>query len=627
MILQALVDYYEELLKEGKTVPNGWCRAKVAFALNLAEDGSLKNVISLKEEREMGKKTAWISSERTVPQMVSRSSGVSANFLCDNSKYILGTDAEGNGGRVQDCFEAAKQRHLGILKDVHSTAAEAVKNFFQTWKPEEAKENPKLQELWDEITDGSNLIFLTDEKECQDAAEAVKNFFQTWKPEEAKENPKLQELWDEITDGSNLIFLTDEKECQEDEGIQNAWNQQILEEESEAEGVCLVTGKRADIARIHTAIKGVQGAQSSGAALVSFNAPAFESYGKTQNYNAPVGKYAAFAYTTALNYLLSQKAHSSQKKYAMQLGDTTVVFWAEGGEELYQDVFGWGMEMPVDNQKEIQGILKSAAKGEPVPVGNLELDLNRKFYILGLAPNAARLSVRFFYQDHFGSLLEHINAHYMRLQMVKPVWENREYLGIWALLQETVNQNAKEKKPVANMAAAVIRAILAGDRYPTSLYTNLLIRIRSEQGKMTWGRASIIKAYLMRNYGWKEGGEFVKVNEETKDRAYVLGRIFSVLEAIQEEANPGINTTIRDRYFNSACTTPASVFPVLLRLKNSHIRKLDHIGLKVKYEKTLTELMGKLSDYPTRLTLEEQGMFMLGYYHEAQKRYTKKTNY
>ena len=577
MILQALVDYYEELLKEGKTVPNGWCRAKVAFALNLAEDGSLKNVISLKEEREMGKKTAWISSERTVPQMVSRSSRVSANFLCDNSKYILGVDAEGNGGRVQDCFEAGKQRHLEILKDVHSAAAESVKNFFQTWKPEEAKENPKLQELWDEITDGSNLIFLIDGKECQD-----------------------------------------------DEAIQNAWNQQILEGGAETEGVCLVTGKRADIARIHTAIKGVQGAQSSGAALVSFNAPAFESYGKTQNYNAPVGKYAAFAYTTALNYLLSQKAHSSQKKYAMQLGDTTVVFWAEGGEELYQDVFGWGMEMPVDNQKEIQGILKSAAKGEPVPVGNLELDLNRKFYILGLAPNAARLSVRFFYQDHFGSLLEHINAHYMRLQMVKPAWENREYLGIWALLQETINQNAKEKKPVANMAAAVVRAILAGDRYPTSLYTDLLIRIRAEQGKMTWGRASIIKAYLMRNYGWKEGGEFVKVNEETKDRAYVLGRIFSVLEDIQEKANPGINTTIRDRYFNSACTTPSVVFPVLLRLKNSHIRKIDNIGLKKKYEELLTELSGKLNEYPARLTLEEQGMFMLGYYHEVQKRYTKK---
>lgn len=577
MILQALVDYYEELLKEGKTVPNGWCRAKVAFALNLTEDGSLKNVISLKEEQEMGKKTIWISSERTVPQMVSRSSGVSANFLCDNSKYILGTDTEGSGGRVQECFEAGKQRHLEILKDVHSAAAESVKNFFQTWKPEEAKENPKLQELWDEITDGSNLIFLIDGKECQD-----------------------------------------------DEAIQNAWNQQILEGGAETEGVCLVTGKRADIARIHTAIKGVQGAQSSGAALVSFNAPAFESYGKTQNYNAPVGKYAAFAYTTALNYLLSQKAHSSQKKYAMQLGDTTVVFWAEGGEELYQDVFGWGMEMPVDNQKEIQGILKLAAKGEPVPVGNLELDLNRKFYILGLAPNAARLSVRFFYQDHFGSLLEHINAHYMRLQMVKPAWENREYLGIWAFLQETINQNAKEKKPVANMAAAVVRAIIAGDRYPTSLYTDLLIRIRAEQGKMTWGRASIIKAYLMRNYGWKEGGEFVKVNEETKDRAYVLGRIFSVLEDIQEKANPGINTTIRDRYFNSACTTPSVVFPVLLRLKNSHIRKIDNIGLKKKYEELLTELSGKLNEYPARLTLEEQGMFMLGYYHEVQKRYTKK---
>lgn len=571
MILQALADYYEELLKKGKTVPNGWRRAKVSFALNLAEDGSLKNVISLKEEREMGKKTVWISSERTVPQMVSRASGVSANFLCDNSKYMLGVDAEGSGGRAQECFEAAKQRHLEILKDAHSAAAGAVKNFFQTWKPEEARENPKVQELWDEIIDGSNLIFLVGGKECQD-----------------------------------------------DEAIQNAWNRQILEGGTETEGVCLVTGKRTEIARIHTVIKGVQGAQSSGAALVSFNAQAFESYGKTQNYNAPVGKYAAFAYTTALNNLLSQK------DYVMQLGDTTVVFWAEGGEELYQDVFGWVMEMPVDNQKEIQGILKSAAKGEPVPVGNLELNPEQKFYILGLAPNAARLSVRFFYQDHFGRLLEHINAHYERLQMVKPAWENRDYLGVWALLQETVNQNAKEKKPVANMAAAVIRAILAGDRYPTSLYTDLLIRIRSEQGKITWGRASIIKAYLIRNYGWKEGVEFVKVNEETRDRAYVLGRLFSVLEAIQEEANPGINTTIRDRYFNSACTTPASVFPVLLRLKNSHIRKLDNIGLKVKYEKTLTELMGKLGEYPSRLTLEEQGMFMLGYYHEVQKRYTKK---
>lgn len=164
MILQVLADYYEELLKDGKTVPNGWCRAKASFALNLAEDGSLKNVISLKEEREMGKKTMWVPSERTVPQMVSRSSGVSANFLCDNSKYMLGVDTQGSGGRVQECFEAAKQRHLEILKDVHSAAAEAVKGFFQIWKPDEAKENPKLQEVWDEITDGSNLIFLQMEK-------------------------------------------------------------------------------------------------------------------------------------------------------------------------------------------------------------------------------------------------------------------------------------------------------------------------------------------------------------------------------------------------------------------------------------------------------------------------------
>ena len=192
------------------------------------------------------------------------------------------------------------------------------------------------------------------------------------------------------------------------------------------------------------------------------------------------------------------------------------------------------------------------------------------------------------------------------------------------MLWETVNHKSKDKKPVPNMAAAVLSAILSNSRYPGNLYTNTLIRIRAEQGKITWGRASIVKAYLIQNYGMEKGEDFVGLNEETNDAAYVSGRIFAVLEAVQEEANPGINATIKDRYFNSACATPGTIFPILMKLKNSHIRKINAPGKKIYYEKLLTELMGKIRDFPKRLTLEEQGRFMLGYYHQVQKRYEKK---
>ena len=177
------------------------------------------------------------------------------------------------------------------------------------------------------------------------------------------------------------------------------------------------------------------------------------------------------------------------------------------------------------------------------------------------------------------------------------------------------------------MAALVLQAILSGARYPASLYTNVLIRIRAEQGIVTWGRAGIIKAYLIQNCNWKEGESFMGLNEDSRDTAYVLGRLFSVLESIQMEANPGIKATIRDRYFNSACATPASVFPVLVKLKNSHVKKLerDKGGTKVYYEKLLTEIMGKLEgSFPARMSLEEQGKFILGYYHQVQKKYEKR---
>ena len=574
MILQALVNHYENLAEQGKVDQEGWCKAKVSYALNLSIDGKILGILSLKQEEESGKKRVWVPRQIKVPEMVTRSSGVSANFLCDNSKYMLGIDKNGTNQRVLECFEAAKKRHLWLLRETLGDMAQAVKNFFETWNPEKAEECDEIREKWEEITDGGNLIFCMGLKYAQD-------------------DPCIQETW---------------------EAARNALS------EDEQTGICLVTGKEAEISRIHKTIKGVPGAQSSGAALVSFNAPAFESYGKEQSYNAPVGKYAEFAYTTALNYLLNQR------EYTFQLGDSMIVFWSESAEEEYQAAFFEAADPKSDNQEEIKGIFDNLKTGMPVSIGNFTLDPDQRFYILSLAPNAARLSVRFFYQDSFGNILKNLSAHYERMSIVKPSWESREYMGVRDMLSETVNQNSKDKTPVPNMAALVLQAILSGARYPASLYTDVLIRIRAEQGNVTWGRAGIIKAYLIRNGNWKEGENYMGLNEESMEPAYVLGRLFSVLESIQMDANPGIKATIRDRYFNSACATPASIFPVLIKLKNSHMKKLerDKGGAKVYYEKLLTELMGKLDEYPKRLSLEEQGKFILGYYHQVQKKYEKK---
>ncbi|MFR4819382.1 MAG: type I-C CRISPR-associated protein Cas8c/Csd1 [Blautia stercoris] len=573
MILQNLAEYYENLVLQEKVSKSGWCQAKVSHAIELNEDGTIKAIISKRKEEERGKKKIWVPVLLNVPEMVTRSSGVSSNFLCDNAKYFLGIDGDGIQKRTIECFESAKERHLMLLEEANGKMARAICLFFKNWKPECADENLSVKEHWDELNEGGNLIF------CMKA-----------------------------------IYAQDEKE------IQDIWEEYLKKQKQGKQGICLVTGQRAEIARIHRGIKGVPGAQSSGAALVSFNAPAFESYGKEQSYNAMVGKYAEFAYTTALNYLLNQS------EYKFALGDSMIVFWAESGQEEYQDSFLSWLNPKVDNQEEMNKVFGNLKKGVWVDLEDIQLDPEQRFYILCLAPNAARLSVRFYYQNSFGNIIKNIAKHYQRMEIVRPSWEDMRYLGIKQMLDETVNQKSKDKTPIPNMASMVLSAILSDTKYPASLYTDTLIRIRAEQGKVTCGRAAIIKAFLIQNYKWKEGDEYMGLNEGCEESAYVLGRLFAVLESIQKDANSGINTTIRDRYFNSACATPASVFPTLIKLKNSHIKKLEREsgGTKIYYEKMLTELMGKIEKFPRRLSLEEQGKFMLGYYHQVQKKYEKK---
>lgn len=593
MILQALVEHYERLADQEIVSKPGWCTAKVSDAIVLDLNGHILGVLPLKEKVLRGKKEVEVSRECRVPQMVSRSSGIKANFLCDNSKYILGISEQNNDiaanekefSRNCDCFEAAKKLHLQILKETSGEVAQAVRLFFENWNPRAARENVIIDQNWDELTAGGNLVFYINGKY-------------------AHEDPAVVQTW-------------------ETEYMQNDGSEERV-------GTCLVTGKQTEIARIHTAIKGVRGAQSSGAALVSFNAPSFESYGKEQSYNAPVGKYAVFAYTTALNYLLSQS------KYVKLLGDTTVVYWSEDANVECQDLFFAASEPTTDNQELLEGVFSNLEKGYAVDIDSVykNINLNQRFFILGISPNAARLSVRFFYADEFGKILQHLKEHYDRMEIVRPANDTLHYMGIWRMLQETVNKKSKDKNPQPGMAGRTFSAILSGGRYPESMYFSVLERIRAEQDdsdthsyKITRGRASMIKAYLIRNTKSLEEreGSFVALNEECSDVAYVLGREFAVLEDIQQSANPGINATIKDRYFNSACATPAIIFPVLYKLKNSHVRKLS-VGSAIHFEKILTDLQAKIpaDGIPQRLTLEQQGKFILGYYHQVQKRYEKK---
>ena len=577
MILQALVSHYEDLAQRGEIAPPGWGNVKVSYALCIGEDGALQDVVCLKNEQTRGKKTAMVPQEIQLPAPVKRSVGIVANFLCDNSSYLLGIDNKGKPQRSRDCFAAARELHRQLLVDVDSPAAKTVLAFFDNWQPERAAEHSALQDVLEDVMDGSNLVF-----RC----------------------------------ASGFVH--------EDPQICKAWNSYYAGAGDGPEMVCLVTGKKGPAENIHPSIKGVSGAQSSGAALVSFNAPAFCSYGKEQNLNAPVGQYAAFAYTTALNHLLSDR----ERVYHM--GDTTVVCWAKGGESAYQDLMGgWTFDAPATlDTNELHSLVSALCQGQKVEFEEAELDPDNEFYILGLSPNAARLSVRFFLRSSFGGFLQNVEAHHERMRIVRPAFDKFETLPLWKLLDETVNQNSRNKAAAPNLAGETLRAILNDTPYPAQLLQGVRLRIRAEQN-ITRGRAAIIRAYYTKNRNYQVPEEVltVSLNPDSTNVPYTLGRLFSVLENIQAAAsNNSLNTTIKDRYFNAASATPAHVFPTLVNLAQKHMKKMDG-GLAAYYDKQLADLMGKLTEsYPAHLSIPQQGAFQLGYYHQTQERYTSKKN-
>lgn len=571
MILQSLAKLYDALVENGKLEKPGWSPVKVAWGLEIGADGQLIRLLPLEVEAVRGKKTVLVPRVLNVPAPVKRTVAVTSNFMCDNSSYVLGADQKGKPERAMQCFATFRELHHRLLDGCVHPAAVALLRFLDDWKPERAHEHPALVEAWQDVTAGGNIIFCYEGGFMHDI-------------------PELKEAW-----------------------------QAAYEDHAEATVMqCLVTGRNAPVAILHPSIKGVMGAQSSGASLVSYNAPAFESYEREQGLNAPVSAQAAFAYGAALNYLLASPANH------MRMGDTTVVFWAENGEEGYAQFLCDMFDSSVTDQQ-LMDALTAIAAGQLACWKDMTLDPESPFCILGLAPNAARLSVRFFLSGGFGGLMQNVRKHQQALEIVRPAYdEGKNELSLYRLLMETVNQKSRDKSPHPQMAGDLARAILQGTMYPATLYGQVQLRIRAER-EITWGRAAIIKACLTRqpNFMQKEVLT-VHLNEETNYQPYLLGRLFAVLEGLQESANPGINATIRDKYFSAASTTPAIAFPTLLRLAQAHLKKLD-TGARIWHDKQLGEIMRRIeASYPARLNLQDQGVFQLGYYHQTQKRYTKK---
>lgn len=558
MILQALCDYYE---RKPDLPRLGFETKAIPFVIEINAAGQL---VQIEDTRTLeGKKK--IARNFLMPQGVKKTSGVAANLLWDNAEYVLGVTSSGKPDRVQE-QHAVFQAKLDALADKTDDAGlAAVRTYLKAPDRVRLEADP----LWPEILEiNPAMTFrLNGDLELVCQRPAVRAVLE-----------KVETKTEEIT--------------------------------------CSISGEMDDFERLHTSIKGVWGAQSSGANIVSFNKDAFNSFGKEQGANAPVGKRAAFAYTTALNYLLSKE--SSQR---IQVGDASTVFWSEKHtdlEDTFADLFDEPpKDDPAKQTRAIEALFKAPQTGALSDEGG-----NTRFYVLGLAPNAARISVRFWQVGTVAEMSARVRQHFEDLEIIHASFE-KPYLSLFRLLVSTASQGKSENIP-PNLAGEFMRAILAGLPYPQTLLQAAVRRICAERD-VNYPRAALIKACLNRHARYSPSQEkeiAVSLDDSNTNPGYRIGRLFAALEKIQEEASPSLNATIRDRFYGAASSTPVTVFANLMKLKNHHLAKLEE-GRKRYFEKLIGQIMSDINDFPAHLSLADQGRFAIGYYHQRQAFFTK----
>ncbi len=561
MILQALSDYYKRLENDNRIdIPLfGFSRENIHFCLVIDKKGPLVQPVPLMEQKQKKE----VAKKIIVPKPVEeRTSGIKPYFMWDNSGYVLGVDDNEKPERSLDKFKAFKELHHRLGDNLEDEGMIALLKFLDSWNPENA---PQLSD-WKAIA-GKNFVFQLD---------------------------------------GERRFLHERKK------IRETWLHHIEGQEKNNVATCLISGERTSIARLHPKIKGVWGTQTSGASLVSFNLPAFSSYGKKQNSNAPLSERAAFMYTTTLNYLL--RPESRQK---VQIGDAATVFWAER-DSLAEGFLGYMFDPKEDTShiKRIRDLLEAVRAGKTTR----DLDLSVKFYILGLSPNASRISVRFWHVSNVGDIISNLDQHFQDI-CIKGSENDPEFPSIRRILKETAVQGElKNISPL--LSGAMMQAILTGEPYPNTLLSLLLGRIRADH-KIGYIRASMIKGWLTRMFRINKINTEVSMslNKDLTNIPYRLGRLFAVLEKAQKDAIPGAKATIRNRFYGSASATPRVVFPQLIRLAQHHIQKSEYGELR---DKEIEEIMENVHEFPSHLSLEDQGMFAVGYYHQRQSFFVKK---
>ena len=572
MILQALRDYYERKSAESGDqdtgiAPSGFERKEIPFVIEIDAQGQPTQIEDTREGESKKKR----AKSFLVPQSVQRTGNVEANLLWDTAEYVLGVDTRGKPDRVAQQHQAFKDKISSLPISVREDeGVQAVSRFLRHVDTVSLSQ----YDVWQDIT---------------------------------KINPNVTfRLHGDI----DLV-------CQRTALAKSIMENQTVEK---ADELCLVTGETDKIERLHPAIKGVWGAQTSGSNIVSFNLDAFNSYGKTQGANAPVGKRAAFSYTTALNYLL--RKNSPQR---LQVGDASVVFWADRPaklETLTADIFG---EPPKDDPDRNVRAVESLYRA--IDQGLLENNDGRaKFFTLGLSPNAARIAIRFWHHGTVAEMAERIKQHFDDLAIDRSP-RDPPYLSLFRLLKAVAIQGKADNIP-PNLGGELVRSILAGLPYPQTLLSAAVCRICAEH-EVSYPRVALIKACINRatrysNHTIREEVS-MSLDEANPNVGYRLGRLFAVLEKIQEEANHDIkiNATIRDRYYGAASSTPVTVFSTLLKLKNHHLFKLKNPRRVVNLEKRIGGIMDGLDDFPAQLPLADQGRFAIGYYHERQDFFKK----
>ena len=530
-------------------------------------------------------------TQRQVPRPASDRTGtkIVPNFLWDNTKYALG-----NTHDKQTKRPVCARRHYEVFKTFHQNVLEGLED---------------------------------------EGVQAFSRFLSQWSPDLYSVLPHAEGML-----GKNIVFRLDGEQSflHERPVAKNAWRQ-ILDEEETAggeHGICLVTGTQAPIARLHPSIKGVTGAQTSGARIVSFNQDSFASLGKSKGANAPISTRAASGYTAALNYLL---AFNGPQR--VQIGDTATVFWAEApdapddakaSETLIAQLMNpQSSSSDEEEAARVADKLKLIAEGRPLATVAPQINPGTRFFVLGLAPNAARLSVRFWQATSVGGVFEQIVNHWRDMRLEPPAWHSPP--AVWGLLRETaVQRESKNVSPV--LGGALMRSILSGAPYPRPLLSAVITRFRSD-GVVSPLRVALVKACVRRAERLKNPDQedtLMSLDPSSPNVAYNLGRLFAAY-AYTEKSYSNPNATIRDKYMGTASANPRRVFPTLMRGYEHNRAALlkqrgDKAGAGVRADKAVGEILGHLpgaGELPATLSLEDQGRFFIGYYHQEQTFYTK----